>query len=152
MFQLISIEYDVIQDFSGAWFVYIPHRNEARCKHCNKVRWDSCGITVMNVYHTGTNLYVLFILWHLMLNTVRPRRNRIDFAYDIFECIFLWKVLILIKISLKFIPKGPINNIPALIIIIGSDNGSSPERRQAFIWTNDDHFTDAYMRHSASMS
>ena len=35
---------------------------------------------------------------------------------------------------------------------IGSDNGSAPVGRQAIIWTNDDHFTDAYMRHSASMS
>ena len=35
---------------------------------------------------------------------------------------------------------------------IGSDNGLSPSRRQAIIWTNYDYFTDAYMRHSASMS
>ena len=27
-----------------------------------------------------------------------------------------------------------------------------PNRRQAIIWTNDGYFTDAYMRHSASMS
>ena len=39
----------------------------------------------------------------------------------------------MIKISLKFVPKGPINNIPAL----GSDNGLAPARRQASIWTND---------------
>ena len=35
---------------------------------------------------------------------------------------------------------------------IGSDNGLAPARRQAIIWTNDDKFTDAYLRHSASMS
>ena len=35
---------------------------------------------------------------------------------------------------------------------IGSDNGLAPARRQAIIWTNDGLFTDAYMRHSASMS
>ena len=46
---------------------------------------------------------------------------------------------ILMKIPLKFVPQGLINNIP-------------PDRRQAIIWTNDDYFTDAYMRHSASMS
>ena len=34
---------------------------------------------------------------------------------------------------------------------IGSDNGMAPTRRQAIIGTNDDYFTDAYMRHSASM-
>ena len=35
---------------------------------------------------------------------------------------------------------------------IGSDNGLAPSRRQAIIWTNDGYFTDAYLRHSASMS
>ena len=35
---------------------------------------------------------------------------------------------------------------------IGSDNGLAPARRQAIIWTNDGPFTDAYIRHSASMS
>ena len=34
----------------------------------------------------------------------------------------------------------------------GSDNGLAPSRRQAIIWTNGGWFTDAYMRHSASMS
>ena len=53
-----------------------------------------------------------------------------------------------INISLKFVPKGLINNIPAYC----SDNGLAPSRRQAIIWTNDGLFTDAYMRHSASMS
>ena len=35
------------------------------------------------------------------------------------------------KISLKFVPQGPINNILA-------DNGLPPVRRQAIIWTNED--------------
>ena len=43
-------------------------------------------------------------------------------------------VWIAIKISLKFVTKRSINNIPALI---GSDNGLAPARRQAIIWTND---------------
>ena len=34
----------------------------------------------------------------------------------------------------------------------GLDNGMAPTRRQAIIWTRDGKFTDAYMRHSASMS
>ena len=53
-----------------------------------------------------------------------------------------------IKLSLKFVPKGRINKIPALV----SDNGLAPTRRQAIIWTNDGKFIDAYMRHSAAMS
>ena len=35
---------------------------------------------------------------------------------------------------------------------IVSDNGLAPTRRQAIIWSNGGKFTDAYMRHSASMS
>ena len=47
------------------------------------------------------------------------RQNGRHFADDIFKCIFLNEnVLISIKISLKFIPKGPINNIPALVQIM----------------------------------
>ena len=42
-------------------------------------------------------------------------------------------IWILIKISLKFVPKGPINNIPALFQI----NSLAPIRQQAIIWTND---------------
>ena len=49
------------------------------------------------------------------VNTFRPRQNGRHFADDIFKCIFKNEnVWILIEISLKFVPKGPINNIPAL--------------------------------------
>ena len=38
------------------------------------------------------------------------------FPDDIFKCIFLDEnVLISIKISLKFVPNGQINNIPSLV-------------------------------------
>ena len=37
------------------------------------------------------------------------------------------------KISLKFVPHGPINNIPGLVL----DNGLVPVRQQAIIWSND---------------
>ena len=41
------------------------------------------------------------------------------FADDIFKCIFLNEnVSVAIKISLKFVPKGPISNIPALVQIM----------------------------------
>ena len=52
-------------------------------------------------------------------NTLRPRQNGRHFADDILKCIFLNEnVWIPIKISLKFVPKGPINNIPALVQIM----------------------------------
>ena len=52
-------------------------------------------------------------------NTLRPRQNGRRFADDTFKRIFFNKnVRISIKISLKFVPKGPINNIPALVQIM----------------------------------
>ena len=52
-------------------------------------------------------------------NTLRPRQNGRRFADDTFKRIFLNKnVRISIKISLKFVPKGPINNIPSLVQIM----------------------------------
>ena len=53
------------------------------------------------------------------VNTLGPRQNGRHFADDIFKCIFLNEnVRILIKISLRFVPKGPINNIPSLVQIM----------------------------------
>ena len=54
----------------------------------------------------------------VQLNTLRPRQNGRHFA-DIFKCIFLNEnVWIPLKISLTFVPKGPINNIPTLVQIM----------------------------------
>ena len=53
------------------------------------------------------------------VNTLRQRQNGCHFADNIFKCIFLNEnVWIPIKISLKFVPKGPINNIPAMVQIM----------------------------------
>ena len=46
-------------------------------------------------------------------------REEVHYADDIFKCIFLNKNLwISLKISLKFVPKVPINNILALVQIM----------------------------------
>ena len=51
----------------------------------------------------------------VFINTLRPRQNGRHFTYDIFKCISLNEnVWIPIKISLKFVPKGPICIIPGL--------------------------------------
>ena len=58
-------------------------------------------------------------------NTWGPRQNDRHFPDHIFKYIFVNEnVWIWIKISLKFVPNGPV--------------GLTPTRRQAFIWTNDD--------------
>ena len=56
---------------------------------------------------------------HLSLNSLRPRQNGRHFADDIFKCIFFNEnARISITISLNFVPKGPINNIPVLVQIM----------------------------------
>ena len=52
-------------------------------------------------------------------NTFRPRQNVRHLANEIFRCILInQKVGISIIVSLKFVPKGPIKNIPALVQIL----------------------------------
>ena len=75
------------------------------------VRADSKQSGVPNSAHWLRNYYVL--------NTLRPRRYRRHFADDPFKCISLIEnVSIPIQFSLKFVPKGPSNNIPALVQIM----------------------------------
>ena len=53
------------------------------------------------------------------INTLRPRQNGRRFPDDTSKRIFLNEnVRISIKISLKFVPKSPINNIPSLVQIM----------------------------------
>ena len=53
------------------------------------------------------------------VHTLRRRQHGRHFADDTFKHIFLNEnVRILIRISLKFVPKGPINNIQSLVQIM----------------------------------
>ena len=55
----------------------------------------------------------------ITVKTLTPRQNGRYFADETFERIFLNEnVRISIKISMKFVPKGPVNNIPALVQIM----------------------------------
>ena len=81
---------------------------------------------------------------NIIINSSVPVQNGRHFADEFFICIFVnEKVCILIEISLKFVPKGPVNNKPALVWImawcrIGDKPLSEPMLTR---------FTDAYMRH-----
>ena len=72
--------------------------------------------------HRRSLILASAIMWILLLsifNTLRPRQNGRYFADDTFKPIFLNEnIRISIKISLKFVPKVPINNIPALVEIM----------------------------------
>ena len=75
---------------------------------------DWCG---ERLPHVASVSHRCFLVSHI--NTLRPRRNEQHFADDIFKRIFFnEKVWIPIKISLKFVPQGPIDNIPALFQIM----------------------------------
>ena len=55
----------------------------------------------------------------LVLNTLRPWQNGCHLPDNIFKCIFIQEnARSSIKISLKFVPEGPIDNIPALVQIM----------------------------------
>ena len=89
-----------------------------------------------------------------IINTSRPRRIEQHFADDIFKSFFFNEnVWISIKISLKFVPKGPINNIPALVQIMAWRRpGDKPLSETMMIslpthicWYNDDLVCTSYV-------
>ena len=74
------------------------------------------------IYPPHDNMYMVkysSFVNRSVFNTLRPRENGRHFADDIFKCIFLneyaWNSL---RISLKFVPKVQINNIPSLVQIM----------------------------------
>ena len=81
--------------------------------------------------------------------TLRPRQNGCHFADDPFKDIFLNETLrISIKMSLNFVPKGPINDIPAMVQIMAwRRRGDKPLSEPMMISLH----THIYMRHLASM-
>ena len=80
------------------------------------------------VYWPIIQIYFWFTWWIMQLcyadyrpcvYTLRPRQNGRHFPDDICKCIFLNEnAYISIKISLKFVPKARINNVPALVQIM----------------------------------
>ena len=79
------------------------------------VQWFLKPIRMSTNKHASAFTFCVLISF----NTLRPRQDGRHFADDIFKCIFLNEnVWIPIKISLKFVPNGPINNIPAMVQIM----------------------------------
>ena len=90
----------------------------AWCRQATSHYLSQCWLRSMSPYGvTGSQ-------WAI---TLKQKHNGRHFPDDTFKWIFLNEnVWISIKISLKFVPRGPINNIPTLV----------QTRRQAIIWTN----------------
>ena len=77
------------------------------------------------------------------LNTLRSRQNGRHLADNIFKCIFFNEnVRISIKISLKFVPKDPVDNKFALVEVMAwhrTDDKPLPQPMMT-------QFNDAYIR------
>ena len=91
-----------------------------------------------------SSLMLICITWTPWVNSSPLDKMAADLADDIFKCIFMnEKFCSFIRISLKFVPKGPINNIPAFVQIMalhlpGNKPLSEPMMTQCI---------DSYMRH-----
>ena len=84
--------------------------------------WTTAGVLLIELLGTNFSEIVIeiqtFSLKKIRLK-MRPRQNGRHFPDDIFKWIFLNEnIWISIKISLTFIPRGPINNIPTLVQVM----------------------------------
>ena len=87
-----------------------------------------------NQIEVARMLLIQSIFSRFLINTLRPRQNGRHFADDTFRRIFLKEnVRISIKMSLKFVPKSPIDNIAALFQIM------------AWRWPGDKPLSEAMM-------
>ena len=112
--------------------------------------WDDSSCMFVFVFRfiylraqDGSDLERIFS--KVFLNSSPPGQNGRHFADDVVKCIFLnEKFCILIQMSLKFVPLGPIDNKAALVQVIAwRRTVENPLPEPTFTW-----FTDAYMQHS----
>ena len=87
--------------------------------------WDFIKVssaTKLTIFQSNTPPDETIPFWRdpkNLINTLRPRQNGRHFADDTFKRTFMNEIArISIKISLKFVPKDLINNIPALVQIM----------------------------------
>ena len=110
------------------WLCFLTHTCTSLVRNREKIQVNSPSkylpLATMLITPRPTQQFTL--TWSAMggqhkcaVNSLRPRQNRRHFADDIFKYIFMNdNVWILIKISLKFVPKGPINNILTLVQVM----------------------------------
>ena len=108
------------------------------------MKFNTCTVLTQVLAKHSTQWY------STILNSLRPRQNGRLFVDDTFKRIFLNEnIRISTKSSLKFVPKGLINNIPALVLIMAWRwPGDKPLSEPMLVRS----LTHICMRHSASMS
>ena len=117
----------------GLKFIHVNKRGSGNYECCAQSVLVYCGFALFHHNRTySSGLLHWCRITHLVIkyddcrqinrrwiNTLRPRQNGRHFADDIFKWIFLNdNVWIAINISLKFTPRGPINNIPTLVQVM----------------------------------
>ena len=119
------------------WSVFCVYLEEIDCVIIMEFHYENIGKFMPS---TG-------IIMTSAVNTLRPKQNGRHFADDSIKCIFLNEhIWISIEISLKFVPKGPNNNIPALVQIMAWRRPGDKLLSEPMM------VTDAYMCNAASMS
>ena len=85
-------------------------------QHYQNILFNKTIVITLNIFSWETFKLFRSRLWATLciyIHTLRLRQNGRHFADDIFKCIFLNEnIWISINISLNFVPKGQINNIP----------------------------------------
>ena len=80
----------------------------------------------------------------ILVNWSPPGQNGGNLADYIFKCIFInEKFYISIQISLKFVPRAPIDNKPALVEVMAWRRTGDKSLLEPMLT----QFTDAYMPH-----
>ena len=141
--------------WSAPWINGWVNNREAGDLRRHRAQYDVIVMLRYNQYtpfHCSTSYSMIWWekpIQHLCVNTLRPRQNGRHFADDTFKSILVnGNIRISIKISLKLFPRGPINNIPAIVQILSLRwSGDKPLSKPMMVL-----FTDAYMGHSASRS
>ena len=110
---VLFVLYSVVQSKHGQYWSqclqHTPHSWPLRARYGVAF----CEFNVWSIFYLKhciavSNIVIYFTMW--------PRQNGCHFPDNIFKCIFLNEnVWIAIEISLKFVPKGQINSITALI-------------------------------------
>ena len=118
MYMWVSYQEYLLQ-FSSQW-QYVKCK-QSPILYCNILKWYYASI----LEFLSQNSVSFFQVFHL--NTLRSRQDGRNFPDDILNWIFLNENdLISIEFLLKFVPRGPINNIPALVRRPGDKSLSEP--------------------------
>ena len=120
--------------------ILVPYHSISN--HCNHLKVD-CKWMISTGDQPSDELQAMMRL------QIGAEKNGWHFVDDIFRVIFVDENChILISISLKYVPKSPIDNTPTLVQIMAWRQTSKKPLSESLMA----EFGDAYMSHSASMS